>query len=65
MQTEFKLTKELLKKQVNIIRNFLKEGSNTNDISQSAAYSLLSKIYGFPNWDTMSAYLKSKELDND
>jgi len=50
------LSKELLKAQVKIVREFLKEG-NMN-LTQSTAYILVSKMYGQKDWNTLSALLK-------
>ena len=49
------VNKEIIKRQVEIVRNFLKEGHQ--DISQSSAYNLISKMYGARDWNTLKAYL--------
>lgn len=60
------MNKEKLKKQVEIICDFLannkceKCGTSTS-ISRSSAYHLLAKIYGYKNWNTLSAKLKDEE----
>ncbi len=47
------LTKEVLKEQVKIIREFLKKNDYT--LSQSATYNLLALMYGIKDWNTLVA----------
>ena len=53
------ITKETLKKQVQRLRATLLEAKTV--IGQSTAYHLLSIVYGFKNWNTLSAMLKREE----
>jgi hypothetical protein len=50
------LTKEFIKNQILLMREFLKTGGM--DIKQSNAYNLLARMYGFKDWNTLSAMLK-------
>ncbi len=52
------ITKEVLKSQAAVMRAFLKV--NGQELTQSSAYILLSKIYGFKDWNTLSAALKNE-----
>lgn len=52
-------TKESLKEKATIIRTFLKEKCDA-DISHSQSLELISKIFGFKDWNTASAMLESK-----
>lgn len=52
-------TKERLKEKATIIRTFLKEKYGA-DISHSHSLELISKIFGFKDWNTASAMLESK-----
>ena len=52
-------TKERLKEKATIIRTFLKEKCGA-DISHSHSLELISKIFGFKDWNTASAMLESK-----
>jgi hypothetical protein len=53
---QLKITKEVLKRQIEVMRAYLKEKEIT--LSQSHSYELLSKIYGARNWNTLSAMIK-------
>lgn len=52
-------TKESLKEKATIIRKFLKEKCDA-DISHSHSLELISKIFGFKDWNTASAMSESK-----
>jgi len=47
------LSKEVIKRQVEILRKELHQ-----DIKQMVAYEIISKLYGFPDWNHFSAFLK-------
>ena len=51
---QFSITKETLKIQVKIMREFIP------DLTQSSAYQLLAKLYGFDGWNQLSAALKKE-----
>ncbi len=50
------ITKEFIKEQVRIMREFLKSGGT--ELTQGAAYNLISKMYGVADWNTLSAMFK-------
>ncbi len=50
------INKEIIKSQVKILRESL-----TEKISQSAAYNIISKMYGFDSWNHLNAELTTKE----
>ncbi|HLX52375.1 MAG TPA: glyoxalase superfamily protein [Aquella sp.] len=52
---QIELTKDLIKAQVKILREFLKE--NNIDLKQSSAYQVISKMYGQKDWNTLSTLL--------
>lgn len=52
------LDKEVIKRQVTVLKDSL-----TEEISRSAAYNILSKVYGFESWNALSAFLNN-ELEN-
>lgn len=52
---KIELNKELIKRQVTILKESLHE-----KLSRSAAYNVLSKMYGFENWNTLSAFLNNE-----
>ena len=55
---KIELTKELIKEQVNILRQFLKNGAQ--DISQSASYEVIAKMYGYENWNILASKLNEE-----
>jgi hypothetical protein len=59
---QIELTKDILKSQVKILREFLK--ANDIQLTQSSAYIVLSKIHGFHDWHELSEELKNKEYEN-
>lgn len=52
-------TTDSLKKKASVIRTFLKERYDV-DVSQGHSLELISKIFGFKDWNTASASLKPK-----
>ncbi len=54
------VNKETIKRQVKVIRDFL--AANEISLNQSSAYNCVSKMYGFENWNTFSAFLNKKEV---
>ena len=56
MVVKIELSKELIKRQIPILKDSLNE-----KISTSAAYNVLSKMYGFENWNTLSAFLNNND----
>jgi hypothetical protein len=56
------VNKALLKAQVKILKDYLKEGGFP--ITQSSSYVLLSKLYGFNGWNELSAFLKNEDIWN-
>jgi len=50
------ISKEFIKEQVKIMREFLKSGGT--ELTQSAAYNLIAKMYGIADWNTLSAMFK-------
>lgn len=55
---KIEITKDLLKAQIKILREYLKAADF--ELSQSSAYHAVSKMYGFENWNTLSAHLKEE-----
>ena len=53
------LTKEIMKSQIEVLRAYLKVVGI--ELGQQNAYNCLSKMYGFPDWNTLSAALKNEE----
>lgn len=56
-------TTESLKDKAKIIRNFMKEKCNV-DVSHGLCIELISQLFGFRDWNTASATLKSKANQN-
>jgi hypothetical protein len=56
-------TLESLKKKSKVIRKFLNEKYNV-DVSQGHCLELISKVFGFKDWNTASAALKPKIKEN-
>lgn len=56
-------TKESLKFQAKTIRKFLNDKYNV-DVSHGHCMELISQLFGFKDWNTASASLKSKNTDN-
>ncbi len=54
------ITKERLKSQVKIIREFL--ATKDFNLTQSSAYILLAKLHGCKDWNILSAILKNEEI---
>jgi Glyoxalase superfamily protein len=54
-----KINKEILKLQVKTLRNFLKE--KDIEISQSSAYEVISKMYGYEGWNFLSNEINNQE----
>jgi hypothetical protein len=53
------INKDVLKSQAEVIRAYLKVAGM--DLSQSSAYQLLAKLYGFNGWNELSAALKIED----
>lgn len=53
-------TADSFKNKAALIRNFMQEKYNVN-VSQGHALELISKVYGFRDWNTASASMKKKE----
>lgn len=53
------ITKEVMKSQIEVLRAYLQTVGI--DLKQMNAYNCLSKMYGFPDWNTLSAALKNEE----
>lgn len=56
---KIELNKELIKRQVTILREYLNK-----EINQSNGYECMAKLYGFKNWNTFKAFLDN-ETRND
>jgi hypothetical protein len=61
------IKKEIVKKRVEIIRQFFEENicvscGIATPITQSTAYELISKLAGFESWNSFSAYIKNQEV---
>jgi hypothetical protein len=56
------ITKEVLREQIKILREFLKEKGQ--DVTQTSCYHLLANMYGLRNWHVLSARLLG-EKEND
>jgi hypothetical protein len=58
-----KVTPESLKEKAKLIRSFINEKSSA-DVSHSHCLELASKLFGFHDWNTASAVLKSKPSED-
>ena len=56
---QINLTKDVIKSQVEVMRTYLKVVDI--ELKQMNAYNCLSKMYGFSDWNTLSATLKKEE----
>lgn len=56
-------TAEILKDKAKVIRKFMKEKCNV-DVSHGHCIELISQLFGFKDWNTASATLKSKADQN-
>lgn len=54
----FTLSAELIKHQASILKEFLNAGGK--EISHSSCLQVVSKMYGFANWNTLKAQLDNK-----